>query len=267
MGKLRVIGRIFFALALIGLGVEHFVFQDFVTGRAPAWPESFPGKQVWVYLTGLIFMVVSMAIISGKKARYTTIFAGILVFLWAFIRHIPVLASDPFLSGAWTNAGKALTLFGGFGAIAATFPEVKGDDITLSKILNLGNELITLARICMGIFLLITGMQHFMATEFVAFLIPGWFPGDAVFWTYFAGVALIAGGLGLFVPQTACWAALLSGLMIFSWFWIVHLPRTFVSTSDSIAVFEALAVSGIAFVIAGYRRKHSSVPFIHADHA
>lgn len=37
MGKLALIGQIFFALALIGLGVEHFIFQDFVTGRAPAW--------------------------------------------------------------------------------------------------------------------------------------------------------------------------------------------------------------------------------------
>lgn len=258
MEKLTVIGRIFFALALIGLGIEHFIFQDFITGRAPAWPESIPGKLVWAYLTGLIFIVVSMAIFSGKKVRYATIFAGALVLLWAFIRHIPVVASDSFLSGAWTSAGKALTLFGGFWAIAATFPKEKGDNTVLLKFLNLGSEFITLARICLGIFLLITGTQHYLATEFVASLIPGWFPGDAVFWTYFAGVALIAGGLGLFIPKTACWAALLSGLMVFSWFWIVHLPRTFASVSDGIAVFEALAVSGIAFVIAGYLIKHST---------
>ena len=61
-----------------------------------------------------------------------------------------------------------------------------------------------------------------------------------VFWAYFAGVALIAGGIGLFVPVTARIAAALSGLMVFSWFWIVHLPRTFVSISDGIAIFEAL---------------------------
>lgn len=43
----------------------------------------------------------------------------------------------------------------------------------------------------------------------------------------------------------------MAGLMVFSWFWIVHVPRTFVSVSDGIAVFEALAVSGIGLVIAG----------------
>lgn len=41
----------------------------------------------------------------------------------------------------------------------------------------------------------------------------------------------------------------MAGLMVFSWFWIVHVPRTFVSVSDGIAVFEALAVSGIGLVL------------------
>jgi hypothetical protein len=104
--------------------------------------------------------------------------------------------------------------------------------------------------------MVITGVQHFMYTGFVASLIPGWFPGNPVFWTYFGGVALIAGGAGLFIPQTARLAALLSGLMVFSWFWIIHIPRTLTSVSDGIAVFEALAVSGIAFAIAGYLYKH-----------
>jgi hypothetical protein len=79
-------------------------------------------------------------------------------------------------------------------------------------------------------------------------------PGDAVFWTRFAGVALIAGGAGLLLQKTAPLAALLSGAMVFSWVWIIHLPRIFASVSDGIAIFEALAVSGVAFVLAGYRR-------------
>jgi hypothetical protein len=40
--------------------------------------------------------------------------------------------------------------------------------------------------------------------------------------------------------------------MVFSWVWIVHLPRALGDVTDKIAVFEALAVSGIAFVLAGY---------------
>lgn len=252
MEKFTLTGRIFFAIALIGLGIEHFIFQDFITGRAPGWPESMPGGLVWAYLTGIAFIGISIAILSGKKARSAAILAGALIFVWALLRHIPVIAADSFLSGAWTSAGKALTFFGGVLAIAATFPKEEAKiNSSFLKFMNLGSEFILLGRICLGMFLVITGIQHFMFTEFVASLIPGWFPGDAVFWTYFGGVALIAGGVGLFIPQTARLAALLSGLMVFSWFWIVHIPRTFTSVSDGIAVFEALAVSGIAFVLAG----------------
>lgn len=259
MHKLATIGRIFFALALIGLGIEHFVFGDFVTGRAPRWPvELLPGRLVWAYGSGIAIIVMGLAILTGKKGRIAAVLLGVLIFLWALLRHIPVLMGDSFLAPTWTQAGKALTLFGGAFAVAATLPTEGSSRNALIRFINRSREFILLGRICLGIFLIITGIQHFRFVEFVASLIPGWFPGDAVFWTYFAGVALIAGGAGLFITQTARWAALLSGLMVFSWFWIIHLPRTLASVSDGIAVFEALAVSGIAFVIAGFLYNHRS---------
>jgi uncharacterized membrane protein len=253
MNRLIHVGRIFFAIALIGLGTEHLIFEEFITGRAPAWPGSIPGGVVWAYLTGVAVVATGGTVLTGKHARPAAIAVAVLIGCWALLRHVPVLAADSFLSGAWTRAGKALTLAGGALAVAATFPKVEAARNTvLVRLLNPRRAFIVVGRLCLGLFLVITGVQHFLVTEFVAALIPGWFPGDAVFWTYFAGVALIAGGIGLVVPQTARLAALLSGLMVFSWFWIVHIPRSFVGVSDSIAVFEALAVSGIAFVLAGH---------------
>lgn len=249
------IGRWFFAAGMIAIGIEHFIFDDFVMGRAPVWPEAVPGKLIWAYFTGIIFVLAGLAILLNMKARSAALVAGTLIFLWALLRSIPVIAADSFLSGEWTRAGKALTFFGGAFAIAGTLPlDVTDPKSAFTKFMSLSNEFIILGRICLGIFLVMTGIQHFLFTEFVASLIPEWFPGNTVFWTYFAGVALVAGGVGLFIPKTAWLAALLSGLMIFSWFWIVHIPRTFFSTSDGIAVFEALAVSGIAFVLAGFLR-------------
>jgi uncharacterized membrane protein len=251
-------GRLFFAVAFLGLGIEHFVFQDFITGRAPAWPASLPGRMVWAYLSGVLMLGMSVAVITGKRARSAALLAGVVILVWALLRHIPVVAADSILTSSWTRAGKALTFFGGAFAIAATLPpEQSSRSPLLLRFTNLSSEFIVLGRVCLGIFLIITGIQHFMYTDFVASLIPAWFPGSAVWWTRFAGVALISGGVGLVVPQTAALAALMSGLMVFSWFWIVHLPRTLTSVSDGIAVFEALAVSGIALVIAGflYRRQ------------
>jgi hypothetical protein len=90
---------------------------------------------------------------------------------------------------------------------------------------------------------------------FVMTLVPAWV-GAARFWTYFAGVALIAGGLGLIVPWTARRAGALSGLMIFLWFVMLHVPRALAAAdaasrrNEWTAVFEALAMSGIALVLA-----------------
>lgn len=248
---LITVGRVFFALGLIGLGVSHFIFGDFMTGRAPAWPDGVPGGTAWAYATGVAFIAIGAAILARRGGRLAAFFAAVLVFGWALLRNIPVVAADSFLGGRWTIGGKSLTFFGGALAVAATLPAIRGGDASYLRLLNLRREFTTVGRVCLALFFILTGIQHYIFTAFVASLIPAWFPGNAVFWTYFAGVALVAGGAGLLVPWTARLAALLSGIMVFSWFWIVHLPRMFASVSDGIAVFEALAVAGIAFVLAG----------------
>jgi uncharacterized membrane protein len=232
------IGRLFYAIALLGLGAEHFIFGEFVTGRAPAWPDGVSGKLLWVYISGVFVILAGLSLVIHRLRREAMIGLAFLVFAWALIRHLPIIAGDEVLAGSWTRAGKALAFLGGSFAVAGTLPPMK-------------SPFITLGRFCLGSFLIVSGLQHFKFTAFVVTLIPAWIPGDATLWTRMAGVALIAGGSGLLVRRTAPVAGVLVGLMIFSWFWIVHLPRTFVSVSDGIALFEALAFSGVALLVAG----------------
>jgi uncharacterized membrane protein len=251
MERLISVGRVFFAVALVGLGAEHFIYQDFIVGRSPQWPEALPGKLIWAYATGTIFILIGLAVILDKKARPALLAASALILVWAFFRHIPVVISGPLLGGEWTGAGKALTFFGGTLAIASTFTKEN-----IPTVLNEQDHWFLVAgRLSLGTFMTISGIQHFMYLPFVASLIPSWFPGNPIFWSKLGGVALIAGGIGLFIPRTAQFAAALSGLMIFLWFWIIHVPRVTVSVSDNIAVFEALAVAGIALVLAGALNK------------
>ena len=250
--RLIVAGRWFFGLALLGLGAEHFVFREFVTGRAPAWPAGLPGGSVWVYGWGIAVMLVGVAVLAGRAARGAALGLGVLVFVWAFLRDIPVVAADSLIGGSWTSAGKALVFFGGSLAVAATFPPLqRATPGGWRRFANADALFLRLARYCLGSFLILAGVQHFKFLAFVVTLIPARFPGNPVLWTQFAGVLLLVFGIGLLFARTAELAALLTGLMIFSWFWIVHLPRVRTSVSDGIAVFEALAFSGIAFVIAG----------------
>jgi uncharacterized membrane protein len=249
---LRSVGRWFFGLALIGLGAEHFVFRQFVTGRAPAWPEGVPGKLAWVYGSGVFVMLAGVAVLGRRRGRSAALALGVLVFTWALLRHLPVVVADSLLGGSWTAAGKALTIFGGALVIAATLPPIQRPETGGQwRFANATGPFVRVGRYCLAVFLMLAGMQHFKYLAFVATLIPAWFPGNAVLWSQFAGVALFACGVGLLFSRTAALAGLLSGLMIFSWFWIVHLPRVRTSVSDGIAIFEALMFSGIALAIAG----------------
>jgi uncharacterized membrane protein len=246
------IGRYLFALAMIAFGIENFIFGEFVIGRAPAWPAGVPGKLVWVYVSGVVFIVAGVMIIIKRKGRWASSILGLIILLWALLRHIPLLMANLQWGAELTNAGKALTLFGGAFAVAASLPE---EDDRLAgqfyKFFNANNKLILLGRFCLGIFMVIAGIEHFIFDQFVQFLVPSWIPGK-LFWTYFAGIALIAGGAGLFIKKIATLSALMTAVMIFLWFILLHIPRAIAAGNDAnewIAVVESFAFSSIALVL------------------
>lgn len=255
MTKLVPAGRALFAISMIGLGLEHFYFQAFITGRAPPWPESLPGGGAWANLTGIVIVAAGALILIGKRGRQAAFLLGALIFFWAVLRHVPVVIASDILSPDYTRAVKALAFCGGALAVAATFPkEGSSRSGWTAKFPDRDEAFVLAGTVCLAVFMVNNGIQHFIYTEFVASLIPSWFPGDPLFWTYFSAIALFAGALGMLYPRTAYAAALLTGIMVFAWVWIVHVPRTFATESDNIAVFEAPAIAGIAFVLAGYRK-------------
>jgi uncharacterized membrane protein len=256
MDKLAPIGRVFFAISLIAFGIQQFLWGDFVPGRAPAWPSGVPGGLVWAYVSGVFLIAAGAAILLGKRGRGAAEAVGAMIFVWALLRHIPLAAADRIYGGAWTNLGKALTFFGGAFAVAGTLPKEWGRS-RVAAILDSGDAFTYLGRACLGLFMISSGVQHFLFAQFVAFLVPTWIPG-ALFWTYFAAVALIAGGAGMNFPPTARLAAALSGLMVFLWFLMLHIPRALAaaeaqSRNEWTAVVESLAVSGIALVLTATR--------------
>lgn len=252
MDRLIPVGRLFFAIGLVAFGVMQFIYGDFVAGRAPAWPEGVPGRLVWAYASGAFLVAAGAAIVSGKGGRPMALAAGTVIFAWALLRNLPLAAADSVLGGTWTLAGKSLVCFGGAFAVAGSLPTVAGGG-RLRGFVNTRDGFLLLGRVCLSYFLIACGIQHFMFEAFVATLVPAWIPG-AYFWTYFAGVALIAGGVGMLLPPTARLAALLSGLMIFLWVFMLHVPRAMSGLHDVrnewTAVFEALAFSGLAFLFA-----------------
>lgn len=245
-----------YAVGLIGIGVQHFFFRDFIPVVVALWPAWMPARALWACLVGLVLVLAGMAILLDWKGRRVAAWTGAVFLLLVLAAHIPgVLIGYPAHLGSWTNAFKALALAGGawisalsFGNEEAELPE------WLVRALPLG-------RYFFAGMLVVFGVDHFLYAQFVASLVPAWIGGQ-MFWTYFAGVALIAGGMGMMVGRVAGLASLLVGGMIFLWLLVLHIPRAIADPRTGLgnewtSVFEALAFSGMAFMLAVMSKSES----------
>jgi len=245
---LAAFGRVATGVALVGFGVANFVVGDFVAGRAPAWPSGIPGQQLWAYVTGIVLVGAGFCIVMRRWAVRAALTAATLIFGWAFLRQLHPALLDQQFGGEWTKLGKALTFSGGLVGVAGSFilARLESSDADIHRAWRMR----VVGRLSLGAFLVASGVQHFLFTPFVATLVPAWIP-NPTFWTYFAGVALIAGGIGLVLVATSRLAATLVGLMVFTWFVVLHVPRALAmqNRNEWTAVIEAFAVSGIALAL------------------
>jgi uncharacterized membrane protein YphA (DoxX/SURF4 family) len=256
MIKLIKPGRIIFAIGIIALGMLQFFMGDFIVGRppAPAWSADIPGKLIWAYVSGSLFIVAALAVVFNKKAGIAAFFIGLMIMVCSFLLcHLPGMALDSWDGKTilWhVGAYKSLALAGGAWIVAASFFKEEGRSFN-SFLSN--HRLVKLGTIFLAIFLIVCGLSHFKFYDFVKnFILP--FMHARSFWTYFTAIALLAGGVGLLIRPARKWAAALSGLMILLWFFLVHIPRA-VNTPESydewMGVFESFSFSGMFFVLAG----------------
>ena len=102
--------------------------------------------------------------------------------------------------------------------------------------------------VSLAFFFILAGVQHVMFAPFVQGLVPR-FVGFPYFWTYFAAAALLAGGIGMLVPRTRRLAFVMTGWMVFSWVFLVHVTLIFtVGPQEWMGVFEALGISGVCLL-------------------
>jgi hypothetical protein len=150
----------------------------------------------------------------------------------------------------WENAEKELALAGGAFVVASSF-SVKSEN----HFNGVWEKLMPYGAILFAIPIISFGILHFLLTEEASTLIPSWIPGH-IFWTYFAGIALIGSGIAIIFKIKTGLIAFLLGSMILIWFIILHIPRVLISPAadrgdEIVSAFLALAYSAIAFVIAG----------------
>jgi uncharacterized membrane protein len=258
MSKLTSLGRFFLAIPMVAFGVQQFIHMDFVTRVFPGLPAWIPNHSFLAGVFGAFLIVAGAAIMLGLAARPVALLLGAVILASFALLHLPLVLADPATGNLWTKAGKALALAGGSFLVAGSLPVESGTRTGgLAAMEKALERLIPLGRYFLGAFLILCGILHFIYVEFVAGLVPAWIPGH-LFWTYFTGVALIAGGLGIIIPMTTRLAATLSAMMIFLWLVLLHIPRAVAalySANETTAVFEAMAMTGAAILVAVARNE------------
>jgi len=238
MDKLLKAGRIIFATGIIALGILCMIAKDFIVGRPPAWPVGFNFNPALAYISGTILIISALAILFNKKARGAALLIASLIFLLSILRHLPHFMND------WLNVYKSIALFGGALIVASSFP---GTQQRTKKVF------VFIGCLSLAAFFIAGGYAHFKFASFVIDFIPAYIPFHA-FWTYFCGICLFAGGVGLLIPPISKWAALFSGIMLSGWFLLLHIPRFIANTndaSDRMGLLESFTLAGIFFTLAG----------------
>lgn len=270
MGNLARSARIAFAICIAGLGAQQLYDGQFRPVLIPTFTTHFPGVIALVYLLSLILIGTAAAIALQKQAANACLFLGFVFLANLLFCHIPYEGwIDPAghqSIGAWNNAFKEAALAGSAFVIAGSLTrELTHRELTASQLL------IPLGSILFSIMIVVFGIEHFLYAEFVKTLVPAWIPGP-LFWTYFAGVALVGGGSAILFQTRSRLAAMLLGLMIFCWTIMLHIPRAVVAPvtdkgNELSSVFEALGFSGIAVLIAlSYKPRTQAVltPFLNS---
>jgi uncharacterized membrane protein YphA (DoxX/SURF4 family) len=240
------LGRVFMGLAVLASGILQLATGELVrlVPRVFGWPAPHP---LWAYLSGVVLVALGAAILSGRLAVPAAAVLGVLLVVLVFFVYLPRMTADPridrpLLRGfMYTNPLKSLALAGGAALLFdRRHPRAR-----------------TAGAVLMAAFLVVCGLQHFAYRGFVVGMVPAWMPGR-MFWTCFTGAALIAGGVGVLVPRTARLAAGATAVMIFLWVLMLHIPRAVsgpARTNETAGTFEALALSGVALLIADTRRR------------
>jgi uncharacterized membrane protein len=245
------VGRLFYAIFLIGIAGQQFYYSEFRPSMMPPWPMPI----VLVDACSLFMIGAAIALVLARHARTMLLALGGLFLALVIFCHIPYkLLVDPagIGIGSWTRALKELAYAGSAFVMAGSFPAVSGP--REPAFMRLLGKLIPLGGVFFSIMLIVFGIDHLLYGPYIAPLVPDWIPGHLL-WTYLAGVALIGGGVGIILEIRKKTIAMLVGIIIFIWFLILHIPRAAVAPASDkgnelTSVFESLGFSGVAVVIA-----------------
>jgi uncharacterized membrane protein len=86
------IARFIFGLAVIPVGISHFVYARETTGFVPAW---IPFRPAWAYLTGAGHLAAGLGVLFGIVPRLAALLEAAMIGVFTLLVWVPLVAKDP----------------------------------------------------------------------------------------------------------------------------------------------------------------------------
>jgi uncharacterized membrane protein len=264
LDKLFLLGRIFLAVSIAALGVEHLVWGLLGDPNSPLarnltftpiipFMPLLPGL---VYLAGLVMLAAGLCIIIDKRARLASICFAIFFLLCVVLLDLPRSLAAPLDISVRTVFFETLALSASALMLAGLLPakpaNVFEDNTVVNGLIKLGPILFAASSVVFGI-------DHFLILKFIASLVPAWLPG-ALFWAYLTGAGFVAAGVCIAIKWLDYWAAFWLGLMFLLWFVVLHAPRVlsskgFHSPDEWSSALIALGMCGGSWICASHSKR------------
>lgn len=244
-----------YAVSIIGFGIQQLAYGAVAGTFVPEKLMGFPGAHFVAYAWCGLFILSGIAMLIGWKAyQVALVSAGVFLALDIVVQLPYYLFTGPYnllewsgvvQEGAW--AGASLIFAGSYAANGRD-----GFIRALARLIPIGADLF-------AIMFIVYGTDHFLYPDLVKTLVPGWV-GMAMFWTYFAGTALIGAGVAIILRLKVQLVASLLGLMILLWCFMLHIPNSIrdPAANGGLEVSRAITTfgyAGICFLLAIYGTK------------
>jgi hypothetical protein len=200
------IGRLFFSLAIVGIGVETLIC---VSGHkvVPVIPW-LPAVPSLAYPVGTILILCGAGLLFQRTLVVSSITLGVVMLLSGLAFDVP--RHPDLMSAPWrTNVLEPIVI----GCLAWLGFGLGGIPRWLDRT----------SRYLIAFALIVFGIAHFQILTMIASMVPAWIFWHW-FWTVFFGVAFVAAGVSFATGFLQRWAALGVGLMFALWTVIIHLP-------------------------------------------
>jgi uncharacterized membrane protein YphA (DoxX/SURF4 family) len=173
-------------------------------------PPWIPARLFWAYFVGIALLAAALSLALKRCVRWSAPLLALLFFLFVLLVHVPGVVAHPTDRIRWAVVLRDSAF--ACGALALTGFTTQQANPRRSRIL------IFVARLAIGIVLIVFGVEHLLHPEFapgvpLPKLTPSWVPLP-LFWAYLVGAVLLVAGAAILLNKRSRMGAATVGLVM-----------------------------------------------------